>query len=113
MVLLYYNNFPLEEQRLREIRNKMDDLKKQVEVIKCIPEIAFYYWPAWFTFPAVEYLEAMLIPLVPNPGGVAGQVINAALRGATRVVQMATWDAVKSQGVGGCGIVRPAAAKPP
>jgi len=91
----------------------MEDLKKQYEVIKCIPQIAFWYWPAWFTFPAVEYIEAMIIPLVPNPGGVAGQIINAGLRGATRVVQMATWDAVKSQGVAGCGLPSATMVKPP
>ena len=67
----------------------------QVEAIKCVPAIAWYYWPAWFTFPAVEFIEAQVISAVPNPGGMAGAIVNSGLRGMTRVVQMATWDAVK------------------
>jgi hypothetical protein len=81
-----------------------EQLAQQVEVLKCIPAIVFYYWPAWFTFPVVEFIEAQLIPLVPNPGGMAGTIVNAGLRGATRVTQMAAWDAIKSGGAAGCGL---------
>jgi hypothetical protein len=83
-----------------------NEISKQFEVIKCVPAIALYYWPAWFTFPAIEFVEAQLIAAFPNPGGMAGTLVNTGLRGMTRVVQMATWDAVKSQGVSGCGLTQ-------
>lgn len=69
---------------------------QQFEAIKAIPGAALGYWPAFFTFSLVEYLEGMVISAIPNPGGTAGIIINSGLRGMTRVVQMVTWEAVKS-----------------
>ena len=76
----------------------MDKVYSQVNVVKSIPGSVLMYWPAWFTFSFVEYVEGMIINLVPNPTGIAGVLVNSGLRGMTRVVQMVTWDAVKSGG---------------
>ena len=76
----------------------MDKVYQQVNVVKGIPGSVLMYWPAWFTFSFVEYVEGMIINLVPQVGGAGGVVLNAGLRGMTRVVQMVTWDAVKAGG---------------
>lgn len=78
----------------------MNDLAQQVNVVKAIPGSVLMYWPAWFTFSFVEYIEGMVINLVPQVDRTAGTLVNAGLRGMTRVVQMVTWDAVKHAGVG-------------
>ena len=73
----------------------MDKLYSQVNAVKGIPGTVLIFWPAWFTFSFVEYIEGMILNVIPPVGGMAGTVVNAGLRGMTRVVQMVTWDAVK------------------
>lgn len=83
---------------MNALAQPMDKMYQQVNVVASIPGTVLMFWPAWFTFSFVEYVEGMVINLVPNTGGLAGTVVNAGLRGMTRVVQMVTWDAVKSVG---------------
>lgn len=83
---------------MNSLNQPMDKIYAQANVVKSIPGSVLMYWPAWFTFSFVEYVEGMIINLVPPVGGMAGTVVNAGLRGMTRVVQMVTWDAVKAGG---------------
>ena len=80
------------------VYSPMVKLTEQANVVTKIPGGVLMYWPAWFTFSFVEYVEGMLISVVPPVSGIAGTVVNAGLRGMTRVVQMVTWDAVKAGG---------------
>ena len=79
----------------------MDKVYEQVNVLKTIPGTTLSYWPAWFTFAVVEYVEGVLIQVIPDVGGPVGMIVNAGLKGMTRVVQMVTWDAVRTGGAGG------------
>ena len=82
--------------------NLQKNVGEQWQAMQQIPGITWRYWPAFFTFPLVEYAEGMIMSIIPNPSGTAGIVVNSLLRGATRVVQMATWDAVKGCTAKGC-----------
>jgi hypothetical protein len=68
---------------------------QQFKALAAVPGATLTYWPAFLTFTAVEYGEAMLISAIPPVSGTAGMVLNSLLRGMTRVAQMVTWDLVK------------------
>lgn len=79
----------------------MDTVYEQANVLKAIPGTAISYWPAWFTFSIVEYVEGVIIQVVPDVGGPVGMLVNAGLKGMTRVVQMVTWDLVRNGAASG------------
>ena len=81
----------------------MDKVYAQVDILKSIPGTTLTYWPAWFTFAAVEYVEGIIIQVIPDVGGPVGMLVNAGLKGMTRVVQMVTWDAVRAAGANAAG----------
>lgn len=66
----------------------------QYEAIMLIPGITFSHWPAFFTFSLVEYLESMVISVIPPVAGMSGTILASGIRGMTRVVNHATWQAV-------------------
>lgn len=82
----------------------MNTVYEQANVLKAIPGVALSFWPAWFTFSIVEYVEGVIIQVVPDVGGPVGMVVNAGLKGMTRVVQMVTWDLVRTGGAAGAKI---------
>lgn len=68
----------------------------QAKAIMSVPYIAFSYWPAFFTFSIVGYLERMVVKAIPNTTGSMGIVVRAAVNGMTKVVDHATWQAVQN-----------------
>lgn len=72
---------------------------QQMTALRSIPATVLSYWGGWFTFSAVRLVEGMIIPMIPNPGGPLGQLVNAGIRGLVTTADMVTWDAIKAAGV--------------
>lgn len=68
---------------------------QQFNIIKSLPGTVTTYWPAFFTFTAVQYATSMIMSLVPDVYGTPGIILGAGLNGARNVINFATWDAVK------------------
>lgn len=79
---------------------QMPDLRavgsQQLTAISDIPGAVLANWPSWFSFSVVNYVESVIIRAIPNVSGIAGTVVNAALRGAVQVTQMVTWEKTRT-----------------
>lgn len=61
--------------------------------LSSIPEIVSHNVPAFFGFAAADYIAAMAMSMVPQVGGIVGLGERAAIYGAMKVVDHATWQA--------------------
>ncbi len=68
---------------------------QQLSGLSEIPGSVLQNWPVFFSFSLVHYVEDMVISAIPNLGGGAGLVLNAAIRGAREVINFVTWDKLR------------------
>ncbi len=68
-------------------------LKAWFTTIQLVPKIAMDHWPTWFAFAATEMVSGLVLGMVPRVGGLGGTVVDAAVHGAQKSVQFATWEA--------------------
>ncbi len=53
-------------------------------------------WPVFFSFGVVHYIKNMVLSAIPSVGGgTAGMILNAAVTGASEVIEFVAWDELK------------------
>lgn len=83
--------------------NVQGELQRQSNVLSAIPANLWHALPASITFAVVRYVENIVVPMIPNPSGAIGGVVNALLGGALTATNMVVWDAYKSGSIPSSG----------
>lgn len=76
-----------------------NEVSRQGAILSQVPSNVWYALPASITFAAVRYVEGIIVPMLPNPSGTVGSVLNALIGGALTATNMVVWDTYKSSAI--------------